>query len=223
MATDSSSNNIVLRMSPLQRFLISLLTGAGAWALMSPLELHPLIKGLLGWIVFSVAFLLMDWVVIFKRTVDQIRKHARRDDGSKAYVFLLILLASVSSMVGLLLLSTLDESKGLEAAVAVGVMVLSWLMIQTQFLFHYAHNYYNEDEDGHEAQAGGLKFPEEEMPDYLDFAYFSFCMGCCFQVSDVAVTSKIMRRMVMVHGLVAFFINTFIVALTINQVAGISH
>lgn len=41
-----------------------------------------------------------------------------------------------------------------------------------------------------------------------------------FQVSDVQVTSRQLRRMVLVHGVVAFFFNVFIVAVSVNIVAG---
>ena len=70
---------------------------------------------------------------------------------------------------------------------------------------------------------GGLNFPEDNNPDYLDFAYFSFVMGCTFQVSDVEITSKRIRRIAMVHGILSFILNTFVIALTINLIAGISH
>jgi uncharacterized membrane protein len=37
-----------------------------------------------------------------------------------------------------------------------------------------------------------------------------------FQVSDVQVTSRPIRRMVLIHGLLAFAFNTVIVAFSIN-------
>jgi hypothetical protein len=48
----------------------------------------------------------------------------------------------------------------------------------------YAHLYYRDDEEG----IGGLEFPCEAAPSYFDFAYFSFTVGMCFQVSDVVVS-----------------------------------
>jgi len=42
-----------------------------------------------------------------------------------------------------------------------------------------------------------------------------------FQVSDVNITSKTMRRLVLLHGLLSFLLNTFVVALTINMIAGL--
>ena len=63
----------------------------------------------------------------------------------------------------------------------------------------------------------GLKFPGDDKPDYWDFIYFSFVIGMTFQVSDVAVTHKSIRRMVVVHGALSFFFTTAIVALTVNM------
>ena len=40
-----------------------------------------------------------------------------------------------------------------------------------------------------------------------------------FQVSDVGVTSKHVRRLVLVHGMVAFVFTTTIIALTVNLAA----
>jgi uncharacterized membrane protein len=41
------------------------------------------------------------------------------------------------------------------------------------------------------------------------------------QVSDVQITGRGLRRLALVHGIVAFVFNTIILALTINIVAGI--
>ena len=64
-----------------------------------------------------------------------------------------------------------------------------------------------------------LDFPGEERPDYRDFAYFSFVIGMTCQVSDVDVTSREMRRLVLLHGILSFGFNTVILALTINTVS----
>jgi uncharacterized membrane protein len=46
-------------------------------------------------------------------------------------------------------------------------------------------------------------------------------IGMTFQVSDVAVTNKPIRRMVVAHGALSFFFSTAIVALTVNIAAGL--
>ena len=71
------------------------------------------------------------------------------------------------------------------------------------------------------ARKNGLRFPGDAQPDYWDFVYFSFVIGMTFQVSDVAVTHKSIRRMVVAHGALSFFFSTAIVAMTVNIAASI--
>ncbi|HQU01562.1 MAG TPA: DUF1345 domain-containing protein, partial [Acetobacteraceae bacterium] len=67
----------------------------------------------------------------------------------------------------------------------------------------------------------GLDFPGEQEPDYFDFVYFSFVLGMTFQVSDVEVTARKLRRMATVQGLIGFVFNTVILALSVNIAAGL--
>jgi uncharacterized membrane protein len=103
-------------------------------------------------------------------------------------------------------------------ALAVGALsvVLSWLFLNTMFAIHYAHGFYGDFGDKHT----GLDFPGTEQPDYWDFVYFAIVIGMCFQVSDVQITSRYLRRVVLLHSVIAFFFNVFIIAITVNIVAG---
>jgi uncharacterized membrane protein len=94
-------------------------------------------------------------------------------------------------------------------------IVLSWAFIHTIFALHYAHEYHAE----HRKNRGGLAFPGEEAPDYWDFVYFSFVIGMAAQTSDVAITSKAIRRTVAAHGIVSFVFNAALLALTVNIAA----
>jgi uncharacterized membrane protein len=94
---------------------------------------------------------------------------------------------------------------------AIVTITLSWTFIHAIFALHYAHDYYG---SGH--RANGLQFPGDDQPDYWDFAYFSFVVGMTFQVSDVAVTNRAIRRLVVAHGILSFAFNTAILALTVN-------
>jgi uncharacterized membrane protein len=92
--------------------------------------------------------------------------------------------------------------------------LLSWAFIHTIFALHYAHEFYD-------VTAGGLAFPQGSAdPDYWDFVYFSFVIGMTSQVSDVAVTSKELRRIVTAHGMLSFVFNAALLALTVNLAAG---
>ncbi|MBV8523262.1 MAG: DUF1345 domain-containing protein, partial [Acetobacteraceae bacterium] len=63
------------------------------------------------------------------------------------------------------------------------------------------------------------QFPgDQPLPDFWDFLYFSLVIGMTCQVSDVQITGRHMRRLAMVHGILAFFFNTVILAITVNLV-----
>ena len=98
-------------------------------------------------------------------------------------------------------------------------MALSWTFTHIVFTLHYANVYYRPDDDG----PGGLHFPGNRPPDYRDFLYYSFVIGCACQTGDVATISPAMRRLTLVHGIVAFAFNTAILALTINVGASLLH
>ena len=59
-----------------------------------------------------------------------------------------------------------------------------------------------------------------DEPDYWDFMYFAFVLGMTFQVSDVQITRARVRRVALAHGILAFFFDVFILALSVNVVAG---
>ena len=219
---EAKSGNIFLRMHPLQRLLVSLLlTVIGFFVFQH--HMKGLGLGLVLWLVFSFPYLVFSWIVFFTRTIGQIREFATKEDGSAPYLFVMVLLSSFASLVSVLLLMTSDEfSKDpFFLFVAIAGMMLSWTMVHSLFTFHYAHMYYDNLPGDKTRMAEGLEFPGNEKPDYIDFAYFSFIIGCTFQVSDVAISSRLIRRMVLLHGLLSFVLNTFVVALTINLIAGL--
>jgi uncharacterized membrane protein len=220
-------NNIFVKLHPIHRVLISAGLAGAVFLLTQTISLTPLIRVVLLWDVFALVYNITCWVVIFSRSVEEIRKYARTEDGSRIFVFIVILLASFASMLMVLLLMLSDEAqdvgKILYVVVAVAGILLSWAMIHTMFTFHYAHIYYDDDENDAKKHAGGLEFTKEQHPDYLDFAYFSFVIGMTFQVSDVEISARKLRRIGLLHGLISFLLNTFIVAMTINIIAGLKN
>ena len=62
--------------------------------------------------------------------------------------------------------------------------------------------------------------PATGTPAYLDFAYFAFTIGMCFQTSDVTITSRQIRRAVLAHAVLSFAYNTTILATAVSLVVG---
>ncbi len=101
-------------------------------------------------------------------------------------------------------------------ALAIGTVVLSWTFTHTIFALHYAHEFYGVGE-----HKNGLRFPGDGQPDYWDFVYFAFVIGMTFQVSDVAVPHKSVRRTVVAHGALSFFFTTAVISVTVNIAASV--
>lgn len=99
-------------------------------------------------------------------------------------------------------------------------IVGSWLLVHTVFALEYAYRYYH-DTNITSKQSPCLDFPNETDPDYWEFLYFSFVIGMTSQVSDVQTTSRLMRRLALLHGIISFFFNTSILAMSINIIAAL--
>lgn len=158
----------------------------------------------------------------------EVRGIAKEEDSSGIFIFFLVLMAAFISLFAIIFLlrSLPDESrKGLNIHILLSIASIfcSWTLIHTLFSFRYAHKYYdNFDRSNNDCEFGeGLDFPNEKNPDFLDFVYFSFIIGMTFQVSDVEITSRDIRRLALLHSVLSFIYNTVIVALSINIISGV--
>ncbi len=223
---NKKSGNIFLRMHPLQRILLSLALTLIVFLITRSDHLNATLTVTLLWDVFALSFICSSWIVFFTRPVGEIIRLANKEDGSKVFVMVCIIVTSFASMFAVLLLvlskQQAPDHVALAVILAVTGMLVSWVMIHTIFTFHYAHMYYIEAKDDTPDEEA-LDFPATKKPDYLDFAYFSFVIGMTFQVSDVQINSSLIRRTALAHALLAFALNTFVVALTINLIAGLKN
>lgn len=209
-----------LRARP--RLITSAATGVVAYTLL-PIEHAASTRALVAWDVGAGLYLVLAWIMIGRATLDHMRWRARVQDDGAAVVLFLTVVAAIASLAAIVL--ELSGMKGLSATrqiVHVGLagatFVASWLLIHTSFALHYAHAFY-----GRLGQQDSqpLAFPGTTTPIYGDFLYFAVVIGMTSQTADVAISSTRMRRLVMLHGLVAFAFNTTLLALTINIAAGL--
>ena len=217
--------NILLRTHPIHRLLISLVMAIIAHFSTTCFHFSTVLHINVLWDVFAFTMLTTSWIVIFTRSPEKIRQVAKKEDGSLLYVYLLVLTASVASFITVLILMITHDSEGISKAVYVPIaicgMMLSWVMVHTTFTFHYARIYYANDDEDDSQPGGGLSFPNENFPDYLDFAYYAFVIGMTFQVSDVETQTRQFRHITLLHSLLSFALNTFVIALTINLIASL--
>jgi uncharacterized membrane protein len=101
------------------------------------------------------------------------------------------------------------------AALALGSVAVSWLLIQTLFTLRYAVLYYS-------GTVGGIDFNSAEPPRYADFAYVAFTLGMTYQVSDTNITDGQIRVAILRQGLQSYLFGAVILATTINLVVGLS-
>jgi uncharacterized membrane protein len=111
--------------------------------------------------------------------------------------------------------------KWLYLALAASTTLVSWAVTQIVFTLHYAHEYYRPSAPAAADLKRGLDFPGESNPDYWDFLYFATSIGATSQTSDVAVRSRVLRRLVTLHCTLSFFFNAAVLALMINLAAGL--
>lgn len=178
-----------------------------------------------SWLCFAITHLFLSWYTIFSQHPLEVKKIASTQDSSRTWIFIFILLAAIASLCAVILL--LQSSKTLNGVnladhiiLSLGSVVCAWCLVHTLFTFRYAHLFYNNAKSC-EGSGKGLEFPNEKTPDYLDFAYFSFVLGMTFQVSDVEISSKRIRRLALLHSLISFIFNTAILALSINIISGL--
>jgi uncharacterized membrane protein len=185
--------------------------------LLMPGSFRAVTRALVAWDAALVFYLAWAAWMMAGSPVSEIRRHsAAQDEGAFALMLLTIAaaMASLGAIFAELAQGDGDEPAPASYVLAIATVVLSWAFIHTIFALHYAYDFYGDGD-----RANGLEFPGGAKPDYWDFIYFSFVIGSTFQVSDVAVTNRWIRRSVAAHGVLSFFFNATVVALTVNIAA----
>jgi len=178
-------------------------------------------SGAVGWIFACITYILWVWIRMWPLDSDAIRAHSTHDDPGAVVGDLLVLGASVASLGAVaLVLVRASSANGLQQAAISGVallsLALSWFLIHTLYAQRYAREYYGHPE-------GGIDFPSDEDADpvFSDFAYLAFDLGQTYQISDTALRSTKLRRMVLRHTLLSYLFGTVILASAINLVVGL--
>lgn len=221
MTTKAKKWPLLLRIvSARPRLFLSILTGFAVGALL-PLyftELRGVTRFLVAW-DFGVGLylILAFWMIAHSGVTEIHRQYLAQDEGGFAILVLTIVsaCASVGAVFAWLEIATRAETFALPGlAFLLLTIMMSWAFIHTMFALHYAHEFYAE----HHKTGGGLIFPRDPEPTYWDFVYLAFSIGTATQVSDVEISSKRIRRTVTLHGIVSFFFNVTVIALTVGLV-----
>jgi uncharacterized membrane protein len=210
------------------RLLISLALGLLTIPFSTALQ-EDSVRALIGWDVFAFSYTLIVLATLTTTTGFPIlRQNAAKEDETRWMLLLLLSVAAVLSLVAIATQFTNTKSLSpmalhLHLGLAALTIVGSWSFIHTLFAIHYAHEYFGDaDKDPDNfVLRGGLEFPRTKEPVFSDFLYYSYVVGMTCQVSDVQVTHARMRRLTLIHGILSFFFNTIILALSVNFAASI--
>jgi uncharacterized membrane protein len=172
---------------------------------------------LAGWIAAASTYVGRVWIRVHNLSAKETAAISTREDASRASADLMVLGASVVSLVGVgVTLARASKTVGgtrlVLTVAALLTVITSWALVHTIFTLRYAHTYYRDP-------VGGIDFKSDEAPDYHDFAYLALTIGMTFQVSDTDLTSNAMRRVALRHALLSYLFGAVILASTINVTA----
>jgi uncharacterized membrane protein len=216
------------RLSPLTRHRFqafgTAILAALAVVFFAPDWLKGTVRLVAGYDAAAIVLLAYFWAIGIKDDPAATHRRAAVEDPGRNVVLGIVVLSCLIGLASAVIIlgrgpNVPEHDRGLALAIGLSAVVLGWLLIHTSFIFRYAHLYYVGDEAG--AMRKGLVFPGTPDPDDYDFAYFSFVLGMTFQVSDVQIIDQEVRKLAMLHGLLAFAYNTAILALVVNLASGL--
>ncbi len=176
---------------------------------------------LVSWNGAVILFLSMIYVWMGGKSAEEIQSRYQDEDPSGPVILIVVIAASLLSVLAIVEpLATLrhvaEPERFWRVALVVVTLVGSWLLVPTMFTTHYADMFYSAPQESRP-----LTFPQTSMPDFWDFAYFSFTIAAACQTADVSTTRASIRRVVIVHELIAFAFNVAIIGFAINITAGL--
>jgi len=191
-------------------------------ALVIPARLGIAVRLLAAWDVGALVLTAFAWLIILRAGPAETHHHAGTHDPGRRAVGVLVIVASTVSLLATAVILRQARTCPLDfrwlfVALCVLAVASAWVLTHSAYALRYAHLYYRDDDEG----VGGLSFPEDTAPCYLDFAYFAFTIGMCFRLSDVSVPSRQLRRAVLGHSVLSFLYNTAILATAINLAVGV--
>ena len=180
-------------------------------------------RWILAWNAGACLYLVLaGWMMVHASQAQMARRAQQQSEGART-ILLLVVLSALATLGAIV--AELSVAKDLHGAsrivhnvLATTTILTSSAFTQVMYALHYAHEYYAAVMRG---EPGGLEFPGTPHPDYLDFAYFSAVIGTSGQTADVSIVGRGLRRVGLVHCVLAFLFNTSLIALMINVASGL--
>ncbi|MGA3301761.1 MAG: DUF1345 domain-containing protein [Methylovirgula sp.] len=184
---------------------------------------------LISWNAGCLLYFVLSGIMVASSSPESMTRRAESQDEGRFGILVFTILASaaafgaIAAQLGVVKDMT-GIHKDLHVALASATIISAWMLIHLMFALHYAHEFVSERAANGNRPAkvrGGLTFPGTQSPDYFDFLYFSYVIGVACQTADVEICSPDMRRIALIHCVLAFFFNSAVLALTINIAAGL--
>ena len=209
-----------------RRLLLGLLAGMAAWLVLQalPLPLAAITRAIIAFDVGVAVYLGLVFALMHAADKQTLLARAHLEDEGGRTILLLTAGAAAMSLLAIALeLGISQQAHGMVRAAHVLLTVvtifLSWLFTHVMFALHYARMYYR---DVMNARAPCLLFPESKpQPDYWDFVYFACIIGTSGQTADVGLASSEVRRVGLLHCVLAFFYNVAVLSLMVNIASGL--
>lgn len=184
---------------------------------------HLVTRALVAWNAGAILYVVLAATMMLRSTTQKMRYRAQIQDDGQLAILILCCTAAVASLAAMAFeLAVAKQMHGLlrgaHVALAGFTVLTSWAFIQIMFTLHYAHTYYAAACHGRPV---GLRFPDDDHPEYGDFFYFAAIIGTSGQTADVPFVSKHMRRIGSLHCILAYLFNTTVLAMLINIAAGL--
>lgn len=162
--------------------------------------------------LYGPAFLILTWVSFRDLEGDALRAQLVRTDERNSLTRWLLLSSPTSwagtvliiGVVSVVLLTVGDSSRNLWMVLICVVGVGgSWVLMVAIMAVEYMRRWANED---------SMIFPGSDARAFIDFVYLAVQLSTTFSSSDVQLTQRGIRRLVILHSVLAFAYSTAIIA-----------
>ena len=175
---------------------------------------------LVGWVVGALAFCVPTLSMVRHLDAPATASLFEGADGGRTETDVIVVIAAVASLGATALMlagggSGTASSRVFEGVLTVLAVGAGWVAVHTVYTLRYARHYVV-------SEPGCIDFNSNEEPRLTDFAYFAFTLGMTYQVSDTALRTARVRRIVLRHTLLSYVFGTVVVAATINLVVGLA-
>ncbi|HEX5969956.1 MAG TPA: DUF1345 domain-containing protein [Intrasporangium sp.] len=173
---------------------------------------------LVGFLVAGLAFAVPLLAHLLGHDAPATRQKVEGRDGDRAWYDVVVIIGGLASLAGVAVMlgggSASGPARVIDAVIGLLTVAVGWLCVHTVYLLRYTRLYYASADPP-------IDFNQQEDPAFSDFAYFSFGLGMAYQVSDTALRTTELRRVVLGHTMLAYLYGTVVIAAAINLVVGL--